>query len=92
MMPLGSLLLLFFLAELTEKLWEEKVLSSHTKEKGHKSRETLNISKVEPQQRDHPVEGELPQKPYLHFLRLCFPHFKTGCLLSSPGTTGLLHR
>lgn len=45
-MPLGSLLLLFFLAELTEKLWEEKVLSSHTKEKGHKSRETLNISKV----------------------------------------------
>lgn len=46
LMPLGSLLLLFFLAELTEKLWEEKVLSSHTKEKGHKSRETLNISKV----------------------------------------------
>lgn len=45
MMPLSSLLL-FFLAELTEKLWEEKVLSSHTKEKGHKSRETLNISKV----------------------------------------------
>lgn len=46
MMPLGSLLLLFFLAEPTEKLWEEKVLSSHIKEKGHKSRETLNISKV----------------------------------------------
>lgn len=46
MMPLGSWLLLFFLAEPTEKLWEEKVLSSHIKEKGHKSRETLNISKV----------------------------------------------
>lgn len=46
MMPLGSWWLLFFLAEPTEKLWEEKVLSSHIKEKGHKSRETLNISKV----------------------------------------------
>lgn len=45
-MPLVSWLLLFFLAEPTEKLWEEKVLSSHIKEKGHKSRETLNISKV----------------------------------------------
>lgn len=46
MTPLGSRLLLFLLAEPTEKLWEEKVLSSHIKEKGHKSRETLNISKV----------------------------------------------
>lgn len=44
MMLLGSLLL-FFLAKPTEKLWEEKVLSSHIKKKGHKSRETLNISK-----------------------------------------------
>lgn len=45
-MPLGSWWWLFFLAEPTEKLWEEKVLSSHIKEKGHKSRETLNIPKV----------------------------------------------
>lgn len=46
MMPLGSWWWLFFLVEPTEKLWEEKVLSSHIKEKGHKSRETLNIPKV----------------------------------------------
>lgn len=30
---------------------------------------------MEQQQKDHPVEGELPQKPYLHFLWLCFPLF-----------------
>lgn len=89
MTPLGSRLLLFLLAEPTEKLWEEKVLSSHIKEKGHKSRETLNISKVA--LRWSNSKETIPWKE--NFLRNLIS-VSSACvfLLSAPGTTELLHR